>query len=92
MDKGQQFQLVDVREPYEYEIANLGGVLIPLGNLEERLGEITSSEMVIVHCRSGARSARAIEKLTRLGFKNIFNLKGGILEWSDKIDPGIPKY
>lgn len=92
MNKGRKFQLIDVREPYEYEIANLGGALIPLGNLEERLGEISSSEMVIVHCRSGARSARAVEKLARMGFRNIFNLKGGILEWSDKIDSGIPKY
>jgi sulfur-carrier protein adenylyltransferase/sulfurtransferase len=92
MDNGEKYQLIDVREPYEYEIANLGGVLIPLESLRERIGEISSTEMVIVHCRSGARSARAIEKLTHLGFQNTFNLKGGILEWSDKIDPEMPKY
>lgn len=92
MDNGQKFQLIDVREPYEYEIANLGGVLIPIGNLEERIGEISTSDKVIVHCRSGSRSAKAIEKLNRFGFQNTYNLKGGILEWSDKIDPEIPKY
>ena len=92
MDKGEKFQLIDVREPYEYEIANLGGVLIPLESLKERIGEISSTEMVIVHCRSGARSARAVEKLTHLGFKSTFNLKGGILEWSVMIDPEMPKY
>jgi adenylyltransferase/sulfurtransferase len=92
MDKQEKFQLIDVREPYEYEIANLGGLLIPPGNLEERIGEISSSEMVIVHCRSGARSAKAIEKLNRFGFQNTYNLRGGILEWADKIDTRMPKY
>ena len=92
MDNGEKFQLIDVREPYEYSIANLGGILIPLESIESRIGEISSSGMVIVHCRSGARSAKAIEKLNRLGFQNTYNLKGGILEWADKINPQIPKY
>lgn len=86
------FQIIDVREPYEYEIVNLGGTLIPLGKLENRLDEISSSGKTVIHCRSGARSQKAIQKLNKLGFKNLYNLKGGILEWANKIDHSFPKY
>jgi adenylyltransferase/sulfurtransferase len=92
LENKEKFQLIDVREPYEYKIANLGGTLIPVGDLESRIDEISSTDRVILHCRSGARSAKAIEKLTQMGFHNLYNLKGGILEWADKIDHEMPKY
>ena len=85
--------VLDVREPAEYEAANLGGVLIPLGELPDRIDEIRSHEGddVVVHCRSGARSARAVEFLRAQGFEKAVNLKGGIHAWSDEIDPSLPK-
>jgi molybdopterin/thiamine biosynthesis adenylyltransferase/rhodanese-related sulfurtransferase len=90
--KNESFELIDVREPYEYEIANLGGRLIPLRELESRLDEISSAKKLILMCRSGTRSAKAVEKLKTLGFRNIYNLKGGILEWAQKIDTSLPRY
>lgn len=87
--------LLDVRRPDEYEIAQLDGTLIPLDELPERLGELEAhrdDELIVVHCRSGARSARATALLHQHGFTNAVNLKGGILAWSDQIDPTIPKY
>ncbi len=93
IDRGESdFHIIDVREPYEYEIGNLGGLLIPLGEIENHLDKIPSSRKKVILCRSGIRSKKAIQKLQKLGFKNLFNLKGGILEWADKIDPSIPKY
>lgn len=93
IDSGESdYQLIDVREPYEYEIGNLGGLLIPLGDIENRLDEISSSGKTIFHCRSGVRSQKAIVKLQKLGFKNLYNLKGGVLEWANKIDYNFPKY
>lgn len=89
---GNDLHIVDVREPYEYEIGNLGGSLIPLGEIENQLENIPSSGKKVFLCRSGVRSKKAIQKLQKLGFKNLFNLKGGILEWADKIDPSMPKY
>nr|WP_240429395.1 molybdopterin-synthase adenylyltransferase MoeB [Tunicatimonas sp. TK19036] len=89
----KDFQLVDVREPYEYEIANLGGELIPLSQVEEQVSKIASDKQVIVHCRSGKRSGQAIEQLEKkYGFTNLYNLKGGILAWADEIDSSIAKY
>lgn len=92
MGKNESFQLIDVREPYEYEIANLGGSLIPLGELESRIDEISSTKKLVLMCRSGARSGRALQTLKLLGFKNMYNLRGGILEWAQKIDPSLPRY
>lgn len=93
MDRGQGgFQVVDVREPYEYEIGNLGGLLIPLGDIENRSDEIPSSGKTVILCRSGIRSQEAIERLQKLGFTNLYNLRGGVLEWADKIDKTFPKY
>lgn len=93
IDRGQSdFQIVDVREPYEYEIGNLGGFFIPLGDIENRQDEIPSSGKTVFLCRSGIRSREAIEKLQKSGFTNLFNLKGGVLEWADKIDDSFPKY
>ncbi|QMU27605.1 molybdopterin-synthase adenylyltransferase MoeB [Adhaeribacter radiodurans] len=87
------FQLIDVREPYEYEIANLHGELIPLAEVETAVDKIASDKNVVVHCRSGARSAKAIAALEKkYGFKNLYNLKGGILAWANEIDPTMAKY
>jgi sulfur-carrier protein adenylyltransferase/sulfurtransferase len=85
--------VLDVREPAEYEAANLGAVLIPLGELPDRLDEIRAhqGDDIVVHCRSGARSARAVEYLRDHGFGKAVNLKGGIHAWSDEIDPSLPK-
>lgn len=89
----KEFQLIDVREPYEYEIANIGGQLIPLNEIEAAADKISSDKQVVVHCRSGVRSGKAIEKLEKkYGFTNLYNLKGGILAWADEIDQNLPKY
>jgi len=93
MDAGEDFQLIDVREPYEYDIANLGGQLIPLGTIIDHADEISEEKKVVVHCRSGKRSESAIFELERrFGFENLYNLKGGILAYSNEIDPSLPKY
>lgn len=87
------FQLIDVREPYEYEIANLNGELIPLATITSFANKISRDKKVIIHCRSGARSAKAILDLeTQFGFDNLFNLKGGILAWSREIDSSVHTY
>ncbi len=93
VDSGDRPFVLDVREPDEYEGANIDGALIPLGQLPERLHEIQDhkDEEVVVHCRSGARSAKAVEYLRENGFTNAVNLKGGIHAWSDEIDPSLPK-
>ncbi|RMG82555.1 MAG: rhodanese-like domain-containing protein [Bacteroidetes bacterium] len=91
--QGDDFQLIDVREPYEYEIANLQGELIPLGSVAESADRIARDKKVVIHCRSGKRSADAIRELERLhGFDNLYNLKGGILAWSKEIDNQVPTY
>jgi len=93
MDEGRDFRLVDVREPHEYDICSIpGSVLIPLGDVPARMNELDSAQQIVVHCRSGARSARAVEFLRKAGFARIHNLKGGILAWSDQVDPSVPKY
>lgn len=86
IDDKIDFVLIDVREQYEYDDANLGGILIPLGSVIERHGEIPQNKPVVVHCRSGARSATAIRELeNRFGFTNLANLKGGIMAWQSEI-------
>ena len=93
MIKGEDFQLIDVREPYEYEISNISAELIPLATIEENADKISSDKKVVVHCRSGARSAQAIERLEKkFGFTNLYNLKGGILAFADEIDHSLAKY
>jgi adenylyltransferase/sulfurtransferase len=93
MDSGEDFQLIDVREPHEYDICNLNGTLIPMSEVPDHLDEISRDKPVIIHCRSGARSGRIIEFLEESqGFNNLYNLKGGILAWADEIDPGMAKY
>ena len=84
------FQLIDVREEYEFDTANIGGELIPLATVIDQADRISKSKPVIIHCRSGVRSAAAIRELqTRLGFDNLSNLKGGIMAWSKEIDPSL---
>jgi len=92
LDKGDDLYILDVREPHEYDICNLNGHLIPLGELPRRVHELDSSREIVAHCRSGKRSADAVEFLQKAGFKKIWNLKGGILAWSDDVDPSVPKY
>ena len=92
LDKGDDLFILDVREPHEYQICNLGGKLIPLGEISRRAHELDSSREIVVHCRSGKRSAEAAEFLRSAGFRKLLNLKGGILAWSDEVDPSVPKY
>jgi sulfur-carrier protein adenylyltransferase/sulfurtransferase len=92
LDRGDDLYILDVREPHEYQIANIGGHLIPLGELSKRVNELDSSREIVAHCRSGKRSAEASEFLRKAGFRKLWNLKGGILAWSDEIDPSVPKY
>src|SRR5271169_5932259 len=92
LDRGDDLYILDVREPHQYQICNLGGHLIPLGDLSKRVSELDSSREIVAHCRSGKRSAEAVEFLQRAGFRKVLNLKGGILAWSDDVDPSVPKY
>ena len=85
-------QLIDVREPHEYQICNIGGHLIPLGELPNRVNELDTSREIVAHCRSGVRSAKAVNFLRQAGFKKVHNLAGGILAWADRVDPSMPKY
>jgi adenylyltransferase/sulfurtransferase len=92
LDRGDDLFVLDVREPHEYQICQIGGYLIPLGELPRRVHELDSSREIVAHCRSGKRSADAVTFLRQAGFKKIWNLKGGILAWSDEVDPKVPKY
>ena len=92
VDRGDDLFILDVREPHEFQICNLGGHLIPLGELSRRVNELDSSREIVAHCRSGKRSAEAVEFLRSAGFRKVLNLKGGILAWSDEVDPSVPKY
>ena len=93
IDRGDRFVLVDVREPHEYQICNIPQArLIPLGQLPKRLNELNPADSIVVHCKSGMRSAKAQDLLKQSGFSNVLNMKGGILAWSDKVDPSVPKY
>jgi adenylyltransferase/sulfurtransferase len=92
LDRGDDLFILDVREPHEFQICNLNGTLIPLGELPKRASELDSSREIVAHCRSGKRSADAVQFLQQAGFRKIWNLKGGILAWSDEVDPSVPKY
>lgn len=92
MDKGDDLYILDVREPHEYQICNLKGHLIPLGELPRRVHELDSSHEIIAHCRSGKRSAEAVDFLRKAGFRKVLNLRGGILAWSTEVDPNVPRY
>ena len=88
-DSGADFQLIDVREAYEYENANLGGLLIPLSTVLANQDKISRDKQVVIHCRSGARSGNAVLILEKQGFTNLYNLKGGILAYAKEIDPSL---
>lgn len=93
LERGDRLFILDVREPHECQICKLpGSTLIPLGELAKRVHELDSSEVIVAHCRSGKRSAEAVEFLRKAGFRKVWNLKGGILAWSDQVDPSVPKY
>lgn len=93
MDAGKDFQLIDVREKSEFEVCDIGGELIPLGTIPDNVDKISKDKMVVVHCRSGKRSANAIMFLEQNhGFSNLYNLEGGILAWADEIDDSLPRY
>lgn len=94
IDRGQEVQIIDVREPFEYEIARIPGTtLIPLGQVVARMNEIDPSRETVMHCKAGVRSAKAIQALKQAGFRgHLINLKGGITAWSDEVDPTVPKY
>jgi rhodanese-related sulfurtransferase len=93
MDNNEDFTLIDVREQHEIEVAEIGGIHIPLGEIINRRGEISKEKQVIIHCRSGARSGNAVQALEgNFGFDNLYNLTGGILAWSAEIDSNIPSY
>ena len=91
-DRGDDLFLLDVREPHEYQICNIGGYLIPLNDLPKRVNELDSSREIVVHCKMGGRSAKAVDFLRQSGFTKVHNLAGGINAWSEKVDPSVPKY
>jgi rhodanese-related sulfurtransferase len=88
LDAKEDFILLDVREPHEYQICNLNGKLIPLGEIPRRVHELDTSREIVAHCRS----AKAVEFLRQAGFSRVKNLAGGITAWSDRVDPKVPKY
>ena len=93
LDDKEDIQLIDVREEYEYEIANLGGELIPLAGIMDQSDRISKEKPVVLHCRSGVRSATAIMNLEkRFGFTNLYNLKGGILAYARDVDQSLTAY
>jgi len=92
LDRGDNLFVLDVREPHEYQICNLGGHLIPLNDLPKRVSELDPSKEIVVHCKMGGRSAKAADFLRQSGFTRVHNLAGGITAWAERIDPKVPKY
>jgi adenylyltransferase/sulfurtransferase len=93
LDRGEKFKLIDVREPFEWDICRIpGATLIPLGQLPSRMSELDSADEIVLQCKSGMRSARALKLLQEAGFAKLANLEGGILAWAEEIDPSVPKY
>ena len=95
LDRGDRITLIDVRERHEWDIVNLeehGARLIPLGEIEDRLVEIDSRDEIVLHCKVGGRSAKAVRQLQEAGFQQLWNLRGGISAWADEVDPSAPKY
>jgi rhodanese-related sulfurtransferase len=91
-DRNDDFTLLDVREPHEYQISNIDGTLIPLDDLPNRTDELDKDKETVVMCRSGARSAQAVKFLENKGFKNVSNLVGGVNAWAKEIDTSLPVY
>ena len=93
LDKGDKFQFIDVREPHEWQICRIPGTtLVPLGELPKRLSELDPNSEIVVHCKSGGRSGKAVDLLKQNGFVNARNVVGGILAWADQVDKSVPKY
>ncbi|HWS97558.1 MAG TPA: molybdopterin-synthase adenylyltransferase MoeB [Candidatus Methylomirabilis sp.] len=92
LDRGDNLFVLDVREPHEYQICNLGGHLIPLNDLPKRVSELDPSKEIVVHCKMGGRSAKAADFLRQSGFTKVHNLAGGITAWAERVDPKVPKY
>ena len=92
LDAGENLFLLDVRDEHEYEISNIGGNLIPLAELPERVNELDASREIIALCKMGTRSAKAVQVLQRAGFPKVRSLTGGIHAWADRVDPTIRKY
>jgi adenylyltransferase/sulfurtransferase len=93
LDKGDKFVLLDVREPFEWDICHIDHAkLIPLGQLPSRMSELDSADEIVIHCKSGGRSAKAVRLLQEAGFSKLHNVEGGITAWADEIDPSVPKY
>mgnify|MGYP003423803324 FL=1 len=92
MDRNEEFQLIDVREPFEYEVSNLNGLNIPLAGILIESEKVVKDIPVIIQCRSGKRSAQAVMLLEQQGYTNLANLQGGILAWREEIDPELDVY
>jgi len=93
IDGGERFVLLDVREPFEYDIARIpGSTLIPLGELASRMSELDSADEIVIHCKMGGRSATALRQLQEAGFGKLWNVEGGIEAWAEKVDPSTPRY
>jgi sulfur-carrier protein adenylyltransferase/sulfurtransferase len=92
LDAKENLFVLDVREPHEYQICNIDGYLIPLNDLPKRVNELDSSREIVVHCKMGGRSAKAVEFLRQAGFTKVHNLAGGINAWAERVDPKVPKY
>ncbi len=91
-DSKADFQLIDVREPHEVEICEIGGELIPMGEVMDNLDKISKTKQVVVHCKAGGRSGAICNALEAHGYTNVYNLKGGILAWANEIDSSVTKY
>lgn len=90
LESGADFQLIDVREEWEFDSANLNGELIPLGSILDNADKISRDKIVVIHCKAGSRSGTAVKALEgNFGFTNLYNLKGGILAWKQEIDPSL---
>jgi adenylyltransferase/sulfurtransferase len=95
LEAGDRLVLVDVREPHEWEIGNLGrhgARLIPQDALVERMNELDTADEIVLYCRTGNRSAQAVARLRTAGFRRLWNLEGGLLAWSEQVDPSMPRY
>src|SRR5437763_4803779 len=92
LDAKEDLFVLDVREPHEYQICNIGGYLIPLNDLPKRVNELDSSREIVVHCKMGGRIAKAVAFLQQAGFQKVHNLAGGITAWADRVDPKVPEY
>ena len=93
LDNSEKFVLLDVREKFEYDICRIpNSKLIPVGELPSRMSELDSADEIVIHCKSGVRSAKALKLLKEAGFGKLWNVTGGIQAWADEIDTSVPKY